>query len=212
MLCNMVVQRSCGLLWAKQKHVRTHVNNDSDRWCCWSKICISRAKTVRAIGELIEMNTLLLLRKNKIVRVVESEALPKSKMLSHFDVKISHKAGKEQEKAEPEKKIWVGTVPKSPTVRTHLRFVPCSHGKDPMLLRLGKDRRLSSVQHNSQPNMRLSSQATDMAVHNSVSLVRPRRAVGCPVSGEVATARVSFVRAKTEMGNQSLSTINGSLK
>ncbi|CAL4893330.1 unnamed protein product [Urochloa decumbens] len=60
---------------------------------------ISRARTVRATGELIEKDAVLLLRRNKTVRVVGSEALPKSEKVSHFDVKIKHKVGKEQEKA-----------------------------------------------------------------------------------------------------------------
>ncbi|KAF8719902.1 hypothetical protein HU200_024665 [Digitaria exilis] len=60
---------------------------------------ISRARTVRATGELIEKDAVLLLRRNKTVRVVGSEALPKSERISRFDVKIKHKVGKEQEKA-----------------------------------------------------------------------------------------------------------------
>ncbi|RLN29758.1 serine/threonine-protein kinase-like protein [Panicum miliaceum] len=60
---------------------------------------ISRARTVRATGELIEKDAVLLPRGNKTVRVVGSEALPKSERVSHFDVKIKHKVGKEQEKA-----------------------------------------------------------------------------------------------------------------
>ncbi|KAG2619582.1 serine/threonine-protein kinase-like protein At3g51990 [Panicum virgatum] len=60
---------------------------------------ISRARTVRATGELIEKDAVLLLRRNKTVRVVGSEALPKSERVSHFDVKIKHKVAKEQEKA-----------------------------------------------------------------------------------------------------------------
>ncbi|OEL34110.1 Serine/threonine-protein kinase-like protein [Dichanthelium oligosanthes] len=61
---------------------------------------ISRARTVRATAELIEKDAVLLLRRNKTVRVVGSEALPKSERISHFDVKIKHKVGKEQEKAK----------------------------------------------------------------------------------------------------------------
>ncbi|RCV17917.1 hypothetical protein SEVIR_3G265400v4 [Setaria viridis] len=61
---------------------------------------ISRARTVRATGDLIEKDAVLLLRRNKTVRVIGSEALPKSEKVSHFDVKIKHKVGKEQEKAE----------------------------------------------------------------------------------------------------------------
>ncbi|CAN6337746.1 unnamed protein product [Urochloa humidicola] len=60
---------------------------------------ISRARTVRATGELIEKDAVLLLRRNKTVRVVGSEALPKSEKVSHFDEKIKHKVGKELEKA-----------------------------------------------------------------------------------------------------------------
>ncbi|CAL4907967.1 unnamed protein product [Urochloa decumbens] len=60
---------------------------------------ISRARTVRATGELIEKDAVLLLRRNKTVRVVGSEVLPKSERVSHYDVKIKHKVGKEQEKA-----------------------------------------------------------------------------------------------------------------
>jgi hypothetical protein len=60
---------------------------------------ISRARTVRATGELIEKDAVLLLRRNQTVRVVGSEALPKSERISHFDGKIKHKAGEEQEKA-----------------------------------------------------------------------------------------------------------------
>ncbi|PUZ66187.1 hypothetical protein GQ55_3G286900 [Panicum hallii var. hallii] len=60
---------------------------------------ISRARTVRATGELIEKDAVLLLRRNKTVRVVGSEALPKSERVSHFDMKIKHKVVKEQEKA-----------------------------------------------------------------------------------------------------------------
>jgi serine/threonine protein kinase len=61
---------------------------------------ISRARTVRGTGELIEKDAVLLLRRNKTVRVVGSEALPKSERVSHFDVKIKRTVGKEQEKAE----------------------------------------------------------------------------------------------------------------
>jgi hypothetical protein len=53
---------------------------------------------VRATGELIEKDAVLLLRRNQTVRVVGSEALPKSERISRFDVKIKHKAGEEQEK------------------------------------------------------------------------------------------------------------------
>ena len=60
---------------------------------------ISRARTVRATGELIEKDAVLLLRRNKTVRVVGSEGLPRSERVSHFDVKIKHKVAKEQEKA-----------------------------------------------------------------------------------------------------------------
>ncbi|CAN6342186.1 unnamed protein product [Urochloa humidicola] len=60
---------------------------------------ISRARTVRATGELIEKDAVLLLRRNKTVRVVGSEALPKSEKVSHVDVKIKHKVRKEQDKA-----------------------------------------------------------------------------------------------------------------
>jgi len=61
---------------------------------------ITRARTVRATGELIEKDAVLLLRRNQTVRVVGSEALPKSERISRFDVKIKHKAGEEeQEKA-----------------------------------------------------------------------------------------------------------------
>ncbi|KAG2627897.1 serine/threonine-protein kinase-like protein At3g51990 [Panicum virgatum] len=60
---------------------------------------ISRARTVRAAGELIEKDAVLLLRRNKTVRVVGSEGLPRSERVSHFDVKIKHKVAKEQEKA-----------------------------------------------------------------------------------------------------------------
>lgn len=61
---------------------------------------ISRARTVRGTGELIEKDAVLLLRRNKTVRVVGSEAVPKSEKVSHFDVKIKRTVGKEQEKAE----------------------------------------------------------------------------------------------------------------
>ena len=49
---------------------------------------ITRARTVRATGELIEKDAVLLLRRNQTVRVVGSEALPKSERISRFDVKI----------------------------------------------------------------------------------------------------------------------------
>ncbi|AQK85557.1 serine/threonine-protein kinase-like protein At3g51990 [Zea mays] len=58
---------------------------------------ITRARTVRANGELIEKDAVLLLRRNQTVRVVGSEALPKSGRISRYDVKIKHKAGEEQE-------------------------------------------------------------------------------------------------------------------
>ncbi|XP_062231283.1 serine/threonine-protein kinase-like protein At3g51990 [Phragmites australis] len=60
---------------------------------------ISRARTMRATSELIGKDAVLLLKRNQTVRVVGSEVLPKSERRSHFDVKIKHKAGKEQEKA-----------------------------------------------------------------------------------------------------------------
>ncbi|XP_066367717.1 serine/threonine-protein kinase-like protein At3g51990 [Miscanthus floridulus] len=60
---------------------------------------ITRARTVRATGELIEKDAVLLLRRNQTVRVVGSEALPKSERISRFDVKIKHKAGDEQKNA-----------------------------------------------------------------------------------------------------------------
>ncbi|CAN6333238.1 unnamed protein product [Urochloa humidicola] len=63
------------------------------------RFSISRARTVRATGELIEKDAVLLLRRNKTVRVVGSEALPKSEKVSHVDVKIKHKVRKEQDKA-----------------------------------------------------------------------------------------------------------------
>ncbi|KAL6620172.1 hypothetical protein ACP70R_035311 [Stipagrostis hirtigluma subsp. patula] len=59
---------------------------------------ISRARTVRATGDLIEKDAVLLLRRNQTVRVVGSEVLPKSERLPHFDVKIKQKARKEQDK------------------------------------------------------------------------------------------------------------------
>ncbi|GJN14340.1 hypothetical protein PR202_gb01156 [Eleusine coracana subsp. coracana] len=61
---------------------------------------ISRARTVRATSELIEKDAVLLLRRNQTVKVVGSEVLPKSERLSHFEVKIKHKVGKEQEKVQ----------------------------------------------------------------------------------------------------------------
>jgi serine/threonine protein kinase len=60
---------------------------------------ISRARTVRATSERIEKDAVLLLRRNQTVKVIGSEVLPKSGRLSRFEVKIKHKAGKEQEKA-----------------------------------------------------------------------------------------------------------------
>ncbi|CAN6347023.1 unnamed protein product [Urochloa humidicola] len=60
---------------------------------------ITRARTVRATGELIEKDAVLVLRRNKTVRVVGSETVPKSEKVSHADVKIKHKVRKEQEKA-----------------------------------------------------------------------------------------------------------------
>jgi serine/threonine protein kinase len=60
---------------------------------------VTRARTVRAASERIEKDAVLLLRRNQTVKVVGSEVLPKSGRLSRFEVKIKHKAGREQEKA-----------------------------------------------------------------------------------------------------------------
>jgi serine/threonine protein kinase len=60
---------------------------------------VTRARTVRATSERIEKDAVLLLRRNQTVKVVGSEVLPKSGRLSRFEVKIKHKAGREQEKA-----------------------------------------------------------------------------------------------------------------
>ncbi|KAM0874084.1 hypothetical protein ACQ4PT_037655 [Festuca glaucescens] len=61
---------------------------------------ITRARTVRGTGDLIEKDAVLVLRRNQTVKVVESEALGKSERVPRFDANIKHKpAVKEQEKA-----------------------------------------------------------------------------------------------------------------
>ncbi|KAL6905300.1 hypothetical protein ACP4OV_002901 [Aristida adscensionis] len=59
---------------------------------------ITRARTMRAASELIEKDTVLLLRRNQTVRIVGPETLPKSERVSRIDVKMKPNAGKEQDK------------------------------------------------------------------------------------------------------------------
>ncbi|KAK1696902.1 hypothetical protein QYE76_013599 [Lolium multiflorum] len=61
---------------------------------------ITRARTVRGTGDLIEKDAVLILRRNQTVKVVESTALDKAERVPCFDANIKHKsAAKEQEKA-----------------------------------------------------------------------------------------------------------------
>ncbi|KAM0838076.1 hypothetical protein ACQ4PT_061214 [Festuca glaucescens] len=61
---------------------------------------ITRARTVRGTGDLIEKDAVLILRRNQTVKVVESEALGKAERMPRFDANIKHKSAvKEQEKA-----------------------------------------------------------------------------------------------------------------
>nr|XP_051202428.1 serine/threonine-protein kinase-like protein At3g51990 isoform X2 [Lolium perenne] len=61
---------------------------------------ITRARTVRGAGDLIEKDAVLILRRNQTVKVVESEALSKAERVPRFDANIKHKSAvKEQEKA-----------------------------------------------------------------------------------------------------------------
>ncbi|XP_047046115.1 serine/threonine-protein kinase-like protein At3g51990 [Lolium rigidum] len=61
---------------------------------------ITRARTVRGAGDLIEKDAVLILRRNQTVKVVESEALGKAERVPRFDANIKHKSAvKEQEKA-----------------------------------------------------------------------------------------------------------------